>query len=87
MTYDDIVEVSERYIEFGGYIAPLLSEILNFVKSQKAEIEILNEEKESLRKSWDTALGVIKRQDAELEKLQKYINRTVGAEDVKEEQS
>lgn len=78
MTYDEIVEISERYIEFGGYIAPLLYEILNFVKSQKAEIEILNEEKVSLQNAWETALGVVKRQDAEINKMQTYINRMAG---------
>ena len=44
------------------------------INRQEVKIARLEEEKESYRKSWVTALESIKRQDAELEKLQKYIN-------------
>lgn len=44
------------------------------INRQEVKIARLEEEKESYRKSWVTALDSIKRQDAEIEKLQKYIN-------------
>ena len=45
----------------------------------------MNEEKESIQKAWNTAVGVIKRQDVEIERLQNYINKHKSRTDVAEE--